>query len=73
MEILLLWILFGIAAALIASNKGASFGLWFFLGVLLGPFAIIFAFFAGGKRCPECKSKIHKDATRCPKCQAALT
>jgi len=67
-----IWILFGIGAAIIANSRGASGCLWFGLGVLLGPFALLFALFTGGKTCPACKSKIHKDATKCPKCQTEL-
>lgn len=68
MEWLIIWVLFGIGAAIIASNKGASGGLWFFLGILFGPFALLFALFQG-KECPHCKSKIHEEAKVCPKCQ----
>jgi len=72
MELMLLWLLFGLTAGLIASNKGANFVLWFVLGLLFGPFGVLFSLFAGGKRCPHCLSKIHKDATRCPQCRAQL-
>lgn len=69
MEALIFWILFGIGAAIVAKNRGANGLKWFLLGCLLGPFGILFAFFSGGKRCPFCMSKIHKDAIVCPKCQ----
>lgn len=72
MEVMLLWLLSGLTAGFIASNKGSSFVLWFALGILLGPFGVVFSLFAGGKRCPKCMSKIHKDATRCPQCRAVL-
>lgn len=72
MTVLTILILFGIGAAIVASNKGASGILWFFLGVILGPIGLLLAFFSGGKRCPYCKSKIHKDATICPKCQQKI-
>ena len=73
MEFLIIWALFGVGAAIVANGKGANGCLWFGLGVLLGPFGLLFSFFAGGKQCPECRSKIHKDASRCPKCQADLS
>lgn len=41
MEFLLIWLLFGIASALIASAKGRSGCGWFLLGVLIGPFGLI--------------------------------
>jgi len=43
MEILLIWLLFGIVSAVVASNKGRSGCGWFALGVLLGPFGFILA------------------------------
>lgn len=64
-----LWLLFGLAAALVANSRGGSSLLWFFLGCLFGPFGVLFSFFSGGKQCPFCMSKIHKDAIICPKCQ----
>ncbi|GAB6125043.1 hypothetical protein [Humidesulfovibrio idahonensis] len=41
MEFVIIWILCGIAAAYIASKKGKDGGMWFLLGILLGPFALI--------------------------------
>lgn len=41
--IVIVWILFGIGAAIVASQKGRSGVGWFFLGILLGPFGLIFA------------------------------
>jgi len=39
---LIIWILFGIGCAIAASNKNRSAAGWFFLGILLGPFGLIF-------------------------------
>ena len=39
--IILIWLCFGIATALVASNKGRSGLAWFLLGLLLGPFGLI--------------------------------
>lgn len=39
--IYLLWILFPIFSALIASSKGRSGGNWFFIGLLFGPFGLL--------------------------------
>ncbi|MFA4901612.1 MAG: zinc ribbon domain-containing protein [Desulfobaccales bacterium] len=41
--LLIIWILFGIGAAIAASNKGRSVFGWFLLGILLGPFGLLFA------------------------------
>lgn len=43
MEIFIIWLLFGIASAVVASNKGRSSCPWSALGVLLGPFGFILA------------------------------
>lgn len=45
MEIVVILMLFGIAAALIASAKGRSALGWFVLGVLFGPFGLLVAVF----------------------------
>lgn len=43
MEYVIIWIICGVICAVIASNKGKSGGLWFLVGVLLGPLGIILA------------------------------
>ena len=68
-ELFLIWLGMGVVAAVIANGKGANGCLWFILGFVFGPFALIAALFVPGKECPHCKSKIHKTATVCPKCQ----
>ena len=45
MELVLIWLFFGLASGLVAGNKGQNGCLWSFLGVLFGPFALLFAFF----------------------------
>ena len=72
MELFLLWFILGMVAALIADRKGGSGCLWFILGFLFGPFALIAALFVTGKRCPYCKKGVHVDATVCPYCQRDL-
>jgi predicted amidophosphoribosyltransferase len=75
MEILILfWIVCGIAAAFVASSRGANGCLWAFLGFLLGPIGLLMAFASqSDRKCPHCQSGIHADATRCPKCQVPLS
>jgi hypothetical protein len=41
--LLILWLVFGIASAMIAKDKNRSFGDFFVLGVLLGPIGLIIA------------------------------
>jgi hypothetical protein len=72
--VIVVWIFSGIGAAFVAQSRGASGGLWFGLGVLLGPLGLAFAFAAGTDcRCPDCRERVHPDATRCPKCRADLS
>ncbi len=41
MEYLLIWVVFGCAAFSLAKGKNRSGILWFFIGLLIGPFAIL--------------------------------
>jgi hypothetical protein len=43
MELLVIWSLFGVACAIIAANKNRSGFGWFLLGIILGPFGLLFA------------------------------
>ena len=68
MEVFLaIWILCGIGAAVVTSNRGSSGCLWFGLGVILGPIGWALAF-TEGKRCPQCDRKISSRAEVCPYC-----
>jgi hypothetical protein len=70
MEIaILIWIVCGIAASYVASNRGANGCFWFGIGILFGPFGLMFAFGAGCDiRCKACRKHVHPQATRCPHC-----
>ena len=41
MEYLIFWLVFGCAAYSIAKGKNRNAILWFFIGLLIGPFAIL--------------------------------
>ena len=72
--LVLLWVVCGVAAGVIASGRNASGCLWFGLGVLLGPIGLALSFTAGsGRKCPQCQSSVHERARKCPKCQSALS
>ncbi len=71
MEFLVIWLLFGVAAAVVGSNRGESGIAWFFGGVLLGPIGWALAFTAG-VRCPHCQKKISAKASICGHCQQPL-
>jgi len=66
-EFLLIWLLFGIGASVVAGNRGANGCLWFGLGALLGPIGFALAFTTGAK-CPNCASRISAAANVCPNC-----
>ena len=83
MELLLFWVLFGVVAAVVASNKGNSGVAWFFVGVLLGPFGLILSLVVSGDpagverkkiedggylRCEKCAELIRAEATKCRFC-----
>jgi hypothetical protein len=68
--ILIIWVICGIAAARVASNRGASGCLWFGLGMVLGPLGLALAFTAGSKSatCSRCLKEVSWDAEACPHC-----
>jgi hypothetical protein len=81
--LILIWILFGIAAAMIMSNKGRSGCGGFALGFLLGPFGLIIALvlqkdhkeleskaLTSGdmRKCPQCAELIRREARKCRFC-----
>jgi len=41
MEYLIAWVLFGCAAASLAKGKNRNIYFWVFLGLLIGPFALL--------------------------------
>jgi hypothetical protein len=82
-----LWLMCGIAAAIVASNKGRSGFGWFFLGFFLGPFGFILSLIVSKnataleksaiqsgamKKCPFCAELVKVEAALCKHCGKEL-
>jgi uncharacterized membrane protein YeaQ/YmgE (transglycosylase-associated protein family) len=84
--LVLFWFICGVIASAIADQRGASAGLGFLAGLLLGPLGIILSFFlesspteqavavASGQmlRCPHCAELVQPEALLCKHCRSRL-
>jgi hypothetical protein len=70
MEILAIWLFFGLLGAYFGQKKGINTGLAFVAGILLGPLSFLMLFVSSeGKKCPQCAEMVKKDAVICKHCQ----
>jgi len=72
MEFAIIWLLCGVAAAVVANSRGANGCLWFGLGVILGPLGFALAFLNSLPACPFCRKGVAREAVKCPYCQSDL-
>lgn len=68
MEIIILWIIFGLIGAAIGQKKGRP-AEGFFAGLLLGPLGLIYIIVKKPKwKCSECGGAIDKNVRKCKHC-----
>ncbi|MGE5894208.1 MAG: double zinc ribbon domain-containing protein [bacterium] len=73
-RIFLLSLLAGIIGAFIASGKGRSAPLWFFICFLMPLSLLVLSFLPkrtapkAGRECPHCGARINREDTVCPRC-----
>lgn len=86
MVFFLIWILFGIGCAIAAANKNRSVAGWFFLGMLLGPFGLLFILLLSPLTAPPSQSypavlppflptgevSLDQETKKCPACAEAI-
>jgi hypothetical protein len=79
-EIIPFWVVCALLCAFIASSKGINGFGWFLLGLLLGPFGVLFVLFdkaspkeKGEVKCPFCAEYIKKEAVVCKHCKSSIT
>src|SRR5258708_29838539 len=74
-----IWVLCAIMSGIIAGEKNRRFWVWFFIGLLTGPYGLYRSLKAEeivppelGQPCPNCKKFIRKTARPCPSCGYTL-
>lgn len=87
MTLVVIWLLFGVASAMVANSKGRSGAGFFFLGVLLGPIGLLGAAVSSRdtgrnvkaglqsgqlRTCPFCAEAINSLAVICPNCRQSV-
>ncbi len=82
MEVVFLWLVFGVVCGIAASSRGRGAGWWFFMGCLFGPFALVAVLVMQNLKnapspsthvkCPDCRELVLVDARVCKHCGCKL-
>lgn len=62
--LIVVWLVCGFIAGTIASSRGRGFGVWFVVGILLGPLGVLVALFVSRTPEAEAKRQVEVDAAR---------
>ena len=75
---IIIWLLFGLLCAIIASSKNKNVGMAILGGILFGPFALLYYIFASSEKtsreeeekevCSNCESQVSISDKFCPEC-----
>jgi hypothetical protein len=66
-------LIFGPLSSYLAGRRARSPLVWFGLGVIIGPMAIILLLLAPPGRCPDCAARVHGWSQTCASCGARLS
>lgn len=72
MIVVIVAVLCGVWAGVVASNRGGS-GFWWFVGGCLLAILFVPLAYTVGKECGGCRKKIHREASLCPHCMTRQT
>jgi hypothetical protein len=72
------WLIVAVAAGWLAEENGRSAIIWFLVGLVSGPFAVLLVGLAPRgasgdyRRCRGCREPIRREAVVCPFCRATM-
>ena len=62
------WLLFGMWTAIVATRRGGRGLHWVFIGVFLGPLGPLVVLKVLTHHCPSCQAKVLRAVSECPNC-----